>query len=651
MGFSDIFKAKQATHTTETIIKSVSNPTWQTTGFQIGAFSDSAYLDELQKIAEYNTYLASSIRKILQNSIIPWLKVWNSRTGEYVDHPSLMMLENPNPLQSYEDFLQYVLFNYLWDGNAYILKLKTGNTITGLMPINSNNVTPEIVANQIRYQYRLNGKATTYTRDDIIHWKDSTFGASYLKGTSVIKHALFSIINNSYADRFNASLMQKGGELKGVLSSEQTLTKEDINLMSSEWDNRFGGADSAGKTAILGKGLKYQQTGANPKDMGYSALKTMGKGEIFSLLGVPPVVLGYTESVNYANAKEQTKIFWENTIKPLLASMAGKLSKELLADRTLRFEYDYSMVSALKSDLTETLNQAYNAVAIGYSLQSVTEALEIPFDIDSIETTPTTGTTEPIETDEQKRYRLKAEKAFEDYLGNQWLKAHGKVERKFQNDIEKYFVRQRNYIRDLSRSEAKATTELYVYIDKVLKYINDEKLDREIEQIGEDNFENIKRNLVMTQLAEFDIAFKESAKMTQVIVNHSLRMVTPQNTVRSEVLDLTEQATRENWTVQELAQQIDGKYQNAKVRALTIARTEIGSIANEMLDEQYKAEGFTRKKWIATSDGETRKSHWDQRNKTIPISDTYPNGLKYPGDPNGTADEIINCRCTLAPVP
>ena len=27
--------------------------------------------------------------------------------------------------------------------------------------------------------------------------------------------------------------------------------------------------------------------------------------------------------------------------------------------------------------------------------------------------------------------------------------------------------------------------------------------------------------------------------------------------------------------------------------------------------------------------------------------ETFPNGLLYPGDPNGAAEEVINCRCTL----
>ena len=30
-----------------------------------------------------------------------------------------------------------------------------------------------------------------------------------------------------------------------------------------------------------------------------------------------------------------------------------------------------------------------------------------------------------------------------------------------------------------------------------------------------------------------------------------------------------------------------------------------------------------------------------------PFDESFSNGLMYPGDINGTAEEIINCRCTL----
>lgn len=58
------------------------------------------------------------------------------------------------------------------------------------------------------------------------------------------------------------------------------------------------------------------------------------------------------------------------------------------------------------------------------------------------------------------------------------------------------------------------------------------------------------------------------------------------------------------------------------------------------------------KQWVATLDGRTRDSHAMMDGETIKVGDKwhhykFSNGLRYPGDPEGPAREVYNCRCTL----
>ena len=54
-----------------------------------------------------------------------------------------------------------------------------------------------------------------------------------------------------------------------------------------------------------------------------------------------------------------------------------------------------------------------------------------------------------------------------------------------------------------------------------------------------------------------------------------------------------------------------------------------------------------RKKWLATLDRRTRVSHQKMDGKIVDIDEEFPNGLQYPGDPDGDPAEVYNCRCTL----
>ena len=53
------------------------------------------------------------------------------------------------------------------------------------------------------------------------------------------------------------------------------------------------------------------------------------------------------------------------------------------------------------------------------------------------------------------------------------------------------------------------------------------------------------------------------------------------------------------------------------------------------------------KEWIATEDSRTRESHAEMDGVRIKYSETFPNGLEYPGDPSGPPEEVYNCRCTV----
>lgn len=51
--------------------------------------------------------------------------------------------------------------------------------------------------------------------------------------------------------------------------------------------------------------------------------------------------------------------------------------------------------------------------------------------------------------------------------------------------------------------------------------------------------------------------------------------------------------------------------------------------------------------WLATLDGRTRPSHRELDGESVPVSATFSNGCRFPGDPSGPAEEVMNCRCTL----
>ncbi len=88
----------------------------------------------------------------------------------------------------------------------------------------------------------------------------------------------------------------------------------------------------------------------------------------------------------------------------------------------------------------------------------------------------------------------------------------------------------------------------------------------------------------------------------------------------------------------------------------TFARTAMTGAQNSGRNESLKRAkemGINVvKEWMATLDGRTRDSHRDMDGEQIPVGDKwnttrFSNKLRFPGDPEGPAREVYNCRCTL----
>ena len=85
-------------------------------------------------------------------------------------------------------------------------------------------------------------------------------------------------------------------------------------------------------------------------------------------------------------------------------------------------------------------------------------------------------------------------------------------------------------------------------------------------------------------------------------------------------------------------------------RAKTLTRTEghrIQNTASRNAALEAKAHGADLlKKWDASLDGRTRDSHRQVDGEIKELDEKFSNGLMFPGDPNGGAAEVVNCRCT-----
>lgn len=100
-----------------------------------------------------------------------------------------------------------------------------------------------------------------------------------------------------------------------------------------------------------------------------------------------------------------------------------------------------------------------------------------------------------------------------------------------------------------------------------------------------------------------------------------------------------------------IAKDMNSPFKTAKFNAMRIVRTEGGRVQQEaQMDACYEAKNLGAdilKQWDSTLDGNTRESHRMVDGEIRELDEEFSNGLQFPKDPDGSAEEVINCRCSL----
>jgi HK97 family phage portal protein len=155
----------------------------------------------------------------------------------------------------------------------------------------------------------------------------------------------------------------------------------------------------------------------------------------------------------------------------------------------------------------------------------------------------------------------------------------------------------------------------------------------------------------------FGIAFDLAAPYAQDFI------AARANKLAGQVTDTTYDAIRraladgvaEGEGIPDLARRIRHVFDVATTsRATTIARTEVVSAyaaSSRLTADQLPDDVVGGYEWISTRDGRTREDHANADGQVIGRGQAFDVGgemLAYPGDPNASPDNTVNCRCALA---
>jgi uncharacterized protein with gpF-like domain len=131
------------------------------------------------------------------------------------------------------------------------------------------------------------------------------------------------------------------------------------------------------------------------------------------------------------------------------------------------------------------------------------------------------------------------------------------------------------------------------------------------------------------------------------------RITSIAETTRQQIVDAVAMGYNEGLGTAAIGKRIRDNVQGLTVwRAAMISRTETHGAANYGAQEAARETGLVlRKEWVAASGERTRDDHRRADGQIVNMDEAFDVGgeaLMFPGDPAGSAEQVINCRCSVS---
>lgn len=624
------------------------------------------------------------------------------------EHELYNLLENPCPTFPEIDgwTLRYLTFVYKQlTGECAWLKVRNGNKIIALLPIPKMWIirTPTVGNHTflINPYGETSGTVLTVDSKDVVWFKELDVSDPYGRGKGRAESVADEIEADEYASKYQKNFFFNDATppyvVTGYQGNEQGAEKIKKSLMQ-----KIGGYFHAREPAVLTGNVDIKTVGIAPKELDMVESRKFLRDECLQHFQIPPEIMGIVENSNRATIDSSFYLFSKNVIKPELEWFERILNRQLCSefDEDLMCKHDFSIAEDedLKLRIYQfgvqngaiTVEQYCEAFGINPDVKDghyiipmgsnrvQAGEVDLPDEITEEEAVLETEETETPQEPNSKTvasYQIQKKLEYNDFQKKCYTLFDEKTRKKesdFESRVKKIADRQKKDIAELiketldeKKSVENAITDYYNSdVDIAVKHTMAGAWLKAMES-GRENAHEIlegKKSVTIDDVTVTNEEFNKWVEKYGLLKAKEINDTTKKELLKKLRVILAE-GIDEGDSIDVIAEKLvkgsdDVFYDMSKVRALLIARTEsIGSV-NLGQVVTYKANGVTEKEWLATMDDRTRMSHLFMHEVRIPITDSFAvpcddgttDYMLYPADASGSAANVCNCRCSVAPV-
>lgn len=633
----------------------------------------------------------------------------NSRLAQLLGPPTQRIggrISGPNPEMTGRELIAWTVMQRIATGrNAWEIE-RAGDQVAGLWPLPAAHLNPvPSKSGSGRYfsGYRVdgpNGQPIHLGADDVFY--------GWTKGPTDVRQAMAPLQATRYAitlavmsDRHNLAFLKNGAVPATVVTTEAFASDDERKAFRDDWNGQYRGPDNAGRTAFhevgdgegaVGDAIDVKVLGLAQRDAQFAQSHLQSLKEVAWGLGVPWSKIDSADRT-FSNAEAEERSWMLERVVPFLETLADEINLRLAP--MLGSEvgwFDLSGVEALRPKPRFTFSEGVEGWASGLLLaEEVREEFGLDPDVELPEVSPLMPAPAPVaelpaptpepepepasppartRMREAPEVRVLSAEEQETRRTRIWRRndaALRGLEAAFAKRWAALFQRQAKVV--VAQVTGKRTAARLTAASTARELRADVPLGGPLDpnEIARwraaaydlaDLMHTAAVNAGVTRVNNaFGVSFDLEAPFVRDFIAARANQLAGQvtDTTYSAITQALADGVAQGASIDDLASAVQGVFDQAsRNRALTIARTEVISASNgsaSLAAAQLPDDVVGGQEWIATRDGRTRDDHADADGQVVAIGqpfDVAGEALAYPGDPGGSPDLTINCRCTVA---
>ena len=316
------------------------------------------------------TLIASDIGKIPIKLMEPGADDIKRETKSGAFSP---VLEKPNAYQTRQMFIERWIISKLGPaGNTYVLKQRDNRGVVVEMHVLDPYCVTPLVSPSGSVFYRLGEDwlarvpydVEALPASEIIHDRAACLfhpliGVSPIFAVGLSAQQGLSIQGS--AENFFRNKSMPGG----IITAPTEITDKQAERLKNEWNSRYSG-EGAGKTAVLGDGMKYEPFTVNARDSQLTEQLQLTARIICSAYHVPPFKIGLETLPAGQTVEGMNRIYHADCLQALMQGIEALLDDGLgltLSSRGLCTDFDEDEL--LKMDSVSLIDALSKAVGAG----------------------------------------------------------------------------------------------------------------------------------------------------------------------------------------------------------------------------------------------------------------------------------------------